>query len=72
MLILKRSHVAMSFLSQYIVMELLRGEDLSEIRHRQSSSRLPITICVHLALEMVKLLERLHGLGIIHRDIKPK
>lgn len=57
---------------QYIVMELLRGEDVSEIRHRQSSPRLPLSVCVHLAKEMVSLLEKLHSLGIIHRDIKPK
>ena len=54
-------------------MELLKGEDMSEMRHRQSTpSRIPLAIAVHLTQEMIRLLQKLHALGYIHRDIKPK
>ena len=54
-------------------MELLRGEDMSEMRHRQASfPRLPLRVAVHLAQEMIRLLQQLHGLGYVHRDVKPK
>lgn len=54
-------------------MELLQGEDMSEIRHRQASApKVHPRVAVHLGKEMFRLLRRLHGLGIVHRDIKPK
>lgn len=54
-------------------MELLQGEDMSEIRHRQKSApRLHPRVAVHLGKEMFRLLRQLHGLGFVHRDIKPK
>jgi serine/threonine protein kinase len=54
------------------VMELLCGGDMSEVRHKQPNDRLPMGVCVHFAKQMVTLLEKLHSLGVIHRDIKPK
>lgn len=57
-------------------MQLLSGEDLGDIihRHRQSRSdpRVPLRTCVTIAKQITALLERLHGMGIVHRDIKPK
>lgn len=54
-------------------MELLKGEDMSEIRHRQPSApRVHPRAAAHMGKEMVRLLRRLHELGVVHRDIKPK
>ncbi len=59
--------------TQSIVMELLKGEDMSEMRHRQPSApRVHPRVAVHLGKEIFRLLRRLHALGFVHRDIKPK
>ena len=54
----------------FLVMELLQGEDLSAriARTGRLSIRETVTIVEHVALA----LETTHGLGIVHRDVKPE
>ena len=53
----------------YIVMELLRGEDLG---HRiKRCGRLEIGEAVHIVAQILRGLHRAHEAGIVHRDLKP-
>ncbi|CAM9669543.1 unnamed protein product, partial [Ectocarpus sp. 12 AP-2014] len=65
-----------------LVMELLSGEDMSALRHRQpkaipgslASQRpggLPLGVCCDLALQMLECLKGVHSCGYLHRDVKP-
>src|SRR5512132_3284206 len=53
----------------YLVMELLRGEDLG---HRiKRCGRLEIGEAVHVVAQILRGLHRAHEAGIVHRDLKP-
>jgi serine/threonine-protein kinase len=53
----------------YIVMELLRGEDLG---HRiKRCGRLDLAEALHVTAQILRGLNRAHKSGIIHRDLKP-
>ena len=53
----------------YIVMELLRGEDLG---HRiKRCGRLDLPEAVHVTAQILRGLHRAHKAGIVHRDLKP-
>jgi eukaryotic-like serine/threonine-protein kinase len=53
----------------YLVMELLRGEDLGQRLRRMG--RVPLNEAMHIIAQVLKGLARAHGAGIIHRDLKP-
>jgi serine/threonine protein kinase len=53
----------------YIVLDLIRGEDLSEIL--KSHGRLPARQVVDIGLGVLRALEAAHQQGIVHRDLKP-
>ena len=53
----------------YIVMELLRGEDLRARIRRLA--RLPKEEAVHIVAQTLRGLHRAHEAGIVHRDLKP-
>ncbi len=53
----------------YIVMEYLRGQELSDVLERDK--RLPADRAVHIARQILSALGEAHKLGIIHRDLKP-
>ena len=53
----------------YLVMELLEGEDLARRLARQV--RLPLTTVLTLGLEIADGLAHAHDLGVVHRDLKP-
>ena len=53
----------------YLVMELLRGEPLSERIERLRG--LPLVEAAHVLAAAAKALHRAHALGIVHRDFKP-
>jgi serine/threonine-protein kinase len=53
----------------FIVMELLRGEDLG---HRiKRCGRLDLPEAVHVIAQILRGLHRAHKAGIVHRDLKP-
>ncbi len=54
----------------YIVMEFLRGEDLSS-RIKQVS-RLDVGEAVSIAEQVLEALQAVHSAGIVHRDLKPE
>lgn len=51
-----------------LVMELVEGEDLSQLIAR---GRLPAADALAIARQIADALETAHGAGIIHRDLKP-
>lgn len=53
----------------YLVMELLRGEDLGQRLRR--TQRVPLGEAMHVVAQVLKGLARAHEAGIIHRDLKP-
>ena len=53
----------------FLVMELLKGEDLRTRLQREG--RLPLPEVVHIAGQVAKALRGAHEAGIVHRDLKP-
>jgi serine/threonine-protein kinase len=53
----------------YLVMELLRGEDLGQ--RLRTQVRIPVGESMHVVAQVLKGLARAHAAGIIHRDLKP-
>lgn len=53
----------------YIVMELLRGEDLGHLIRR--CGRLDLSDALHVIAQILRGLDRAHKAGIVHRDLKP-
>jgi hypothetical protein len=52
----------------YYAMEFVEGESLAE---RLKRGALPPAEAVHLAHDLLGALEAAHGLGVVHRDVKP-
>lgn len=55
--------------SPYMVMEFLEGEDLG---HRLARGALAAPVATRMLVEVLEVLDKVHRLGIIHRDIKPQ
>src|SRR5512145_2104869 len=53
---------------EYLVMELLEGETLSE---RLSKGALPLEQTLRYGQEIADALDKAHRQGIVHRDLKP-
>lgn len=53
---------------QYLVMEFIEGETLSD---RIKKSHLPMTELLEIAIQIADALDKAHRLGLIHRDLKP-
>jgi serine/threonine protein kinase len=53
----------------YMVMELLRGEDLSQMLARETE--LPLEAAVDYVLQASHAIAEAHARGIVHRDLKP-
>ena len=54
----------------FLVMELLHGEPLSSRLAREPV--LPLPLVVNISLQILLALETAHGLGVVHRDMKPE
>ena len=54
----------------YLVMELLKGQTLEAELKRKG--RLPPARCVEILSPVCEVLSLAHGMGIIHRDVKPQ
>jgi eukaryotic-like serine/threonine-protein kinase len=54
--------------TDYLVMELLEGESLSD---RLEKGPLPLEQVLKLGIQIADALEKAHGSGIVHRDLKP-
>ncbi len=54
----------------YLVMELLRGENLGARLHRLG--RLPVPDAIHVTVQVLRGLHRAHEQGVVHRDLKPE
>jgi eukaryotic-like serine/threonine-protein kinase len=54
----------------FLVMELLRGEDLASVLERRG--RLPAGEAVGLLAQAALALDKTHAAGIVHRDLKPE
>jgi serine/threonine protein kinase len=53
---------------EYLVMELLEGETLSE---RLAKGPLPLEQTLRFGMEIADALDKAHRQGIVHRDLKP-
>ena len=54
----------------YVVMELL-GSNLSDMRKKQPRGCFSMATVCRLACEMIEALQAVHGMGVLHRDVKP-
>ena len=54
----------------YLVMELLRGEDLAVMLRRRK--RLPAGELLPIVDQLAACLEHAHAVGVVHRDLKPQ
>jgi len=52
----------------YLVMELLEGESLAD---RIAKGPLPVEEVLRIGIQIADALEKAHGAGVIHRDLKP-
>lgn len=55
---------------RYLVQELVRGTTLRQLISERGN--LPAEIAAAIAVEIAAALEHAHGLGVIHRDMKPE
>jgi len=53
----------------YIAMEYIDGTNLAEIIRKQR--KMPLEIALHICHQIAEGLKYAHGMGLIHRDIKP-
>lgn len=53
----------------YLVMDLL--EQSVEELHKNYGEQMSLKVVIHLALQMLTIIEQVHAYGIIHRDLKP-
>lgn len=54
----------------FIIMELLEGTDLGK-RLTSRHSGLPVSETMQLAIQAAEALHAAHGMGVVHRDLKP-
>lgn len=55
----------------YMIMEFVAGRTLAKVLADAPSKRLPLIRTLKIVYRIADTLERAHGLGVVHRDIKP-
>jgi serine/threonine-protein kinase len=75
-------HLGLHEQRYYMVMEFVEGITLADLiaQHRLMRERLPVELCVFVAMNVARALEYAHDrktpegkpLGIVHRDVNPK
>jgi len=55
----------------YIVMEFIKGQTLADILEKNEKTPLPFDKAKRWAAQIFLCLQYLHGLGVVHRDLKP-
>jgi eukaryotic-like serine/threonine-protein kinase len=55
---------------RYLVVELIRGKTLRQ--QLTDEGHLPAEVAAAIGIEIAMALEHAHGLGVIHRDVKPE
>jgi serine/threonine-protein kinase len=55
--------------SQFLIMELLRGQDLYDVLRERE--RLPLAKTLEIVRQVASALHAAHNLGVVHRDVKP-
>lgn len=55
---------------RYLVVELVRGKTLRQLLQEQQY--LPPEVAAAIGIELALALDHAHGLGVIHRDVKPE
>ncbi|HYP87105.1 MAG TPA: serine/threonine-protein kinase [Polyangiaceae bacterium] len=55
---------------RYLVVELVRGKTLRELLSEEQ--HLPAEVAAAIGIEIAMALDHAHGLGVIHRDVKPE
>ncbi len=56
---------------EFLVMELVAGEDLRRYRKRHPGHRIPVLEAIEIGIECLDALSYAHGVGVVHNDIKP-
>ena len=55
----------------YIVMDMIDGQNLSELADKFPGSRVPLKAALLIGIQVAEGLDHLHDLGIVLRDLKP-
>src|SRR3954453_13868739 len=56
----------------YLVMELVRGDDLGVVLRERGNPGLPLSESIEYALHACEALQYVHEQQIVHRDVKPR
>ena len=55
----------------YVLMEYLKGPNLSDLIHQSPAGRLSVSDSLRVAIHLGAALEHIHGKGFLHLDVKP-
>jgi eukaryotic-like serine/threonine-protein kinase len=56
----------------FIIMELVEGKSLEELRRACPDGRLPLREALNACVDVLDVLAVAHAAGVVHRDIKPR
>jgi eukaryotic-like serine/threonine-protein kinase len=70
-LILRVYHYEQHGPFEFLVMELVVGETLTQRLRRQPARRLPVLETVQIGIDCLEALAYAHDVGVVHNDIKP-